>query len=248
MRFALTNERGSKTLDILAIDTSGPVCGVAVMKAGAVIYEASAINKMTHSVNLLPMIDTAMQSAGMKMADLDRIAVVSGPGSFTGVRIGVSTVKGLAHAHNTPCVAVDALECMAAGAGEFNGVICPIQDARAGQVYGAAFSSGEIRPERLMDDIPLKLEEYVEKIKTLGDRFLFLGDGMPVHRAKLEKLLGDAAVFAQPQLSFLRPASAAYLAFLAEDTVDYLALEPLYLRAPNAALNKKLTEGLANGK
>ena len=99
-----------------------------------------------------------------------------------------------------------------------------------------------------MEDIPLKLEEYVEAIQSFGDRFLFLGDGMPVHRAKLEKLLGDAAVFATPQQAFLRPASVAYLAALAEDTVDYLALEPLYLRAPNAALNKKLTEGLANGK
>ena len=218
------------------------------MKDGAIVYEASAINKMTHSVNLLPMIDTAMQSAGMTIAELDRIAVVSGPGSFTGVRIGVSTVKGLAHAHNTPCVAVDALECMAAGAGEFQGVICPIQDARAGQVYGAAFKAGAARPERLMEDIPLKLEEYVERIKELGERFLFLGDGMPVHRAKLEKLLGDAAVYAQPQLAFLRPASAAYMASLEETTVDYLALEPMYLRAPNAALNKKLTEGLQNGK
>ena len=235
-------------MKLLAIDTSGPVCGVAVMKDGAIVYEASAINKMTHSVNLLPMIDTAMQSAGMTIAELDRIAVVSGPGSFTGVRIGVSTVKGLAHAHNTPCVAVDALECMAAGAGEFQGVICPIQDARAGQVYGAAFEAGVARPERLMEDIPLKLEEYVERIKELGERFLFLGDGMPVHRAKLEKLLGEAAVFAQSQLAFLRPASAAYVAFLEETTVDYLALEPLYLRAPNAALNKKLTEGLQNGK
>ena len=145
-------------------------------------------------------------------------------------------------------MAVDALEAMAAGAGEFAGVICPIQDARAGQVYGAAFKAGAVRPERLMDDIPLKLEEYVEAIRAFGDRFLFLGDGMPVHRAKLEKLLGDAAVFAQPQLAFLRPASAAYLASLSEDTLDYLALEPMYLRAPNAALNKKLTEGLANGK
>ena len=235
-------------MKILAIDTSGPVCGVAVMKDGAIVYEASAINKMTHSVNLLPMIDTAMQSAGLTIADLDRIAVVVGPGSFTGVRIGVSTIKGLAHAHNTPCVAVDALEAMAAGAGEFSGVICPIQDARAGQVYGAAFSHGETRPERLMDDIPLKLEEYVAAIQSFGDRFLFLGDGMPVHRAKLEKLLGEAAVFAQPQLAFLRPASVAYLASLTEETVDYLALEPLYLRAPNAALNNKLTEGMANGK
>ena len=97
-------------MKLLAIDTSGPVCGVAVMKDGAIVYEASAINKMTHSVNLLPMIDTACQSAGLTIADLDRIAVVVGPGSFTGVRIGVSTVKGLAHAHNTPCVAIDALE------------------------------------------------------------------------------------------------------------------------------------------
>ena len=246
----MTKERGSKTLKILAIDTSGPVCGVAVMKDGAIVYEASAINKMTHSVNLLPMIDTAMQSAGLAVAGLDRIGVVVGPGSFTGVRIGVSTVKGLAHAHNTPCAAVDALESMAAGAGEFggSGVICPIQDARAGQVYGAAFKAGAVRPERLMDDIPLKLEEYVERIKAFGERFLFLGDGMPVHRARLEALLGDAAVFAKPQMAFLRPASAAYLASLAEETVDYLALEPLYLRAPNAALNKKLTEGLQNGK
>ena len=227
---------------ILAIDTSGPVCGVAVMKDGAIVYEASAINKMTHSVNLLPMIDTAMQSAGLTIAELDRIAVVSGPGSFTGVRIGVSTVKGLAHAHNTPCVAVDALEAMAAGAGEFSGVICPIQDARAGQVYGAAFSHGETRPERLMPDTPMKLEEYVETIQSFGDRFLFVGDGMPVHREKLKKLLGDAAVFAQPQLAYLRPASVAYLASLSAETVDYLTLEPLYLRAPNAAKNKKLTE------
>ena len=235
-------------MKLLAIDTSGPVCGVAVMKDGAIVYEASAVNRMTHSVNLLPMIDTACQSAGLTVAELDRIAVVSGPGSFTGVRIGVSTVKGLAHAHNTPCVAVDALETMAVGAGEFDGIICPIQDARAGQVYGAAFRSGAERPLRLMEDTPIKLEAYVEAIRGFGERFLFLGDGMPVHREKLTQLLGDAAVFAQPQLSFLRPAAAAYLASLSGETVDYLALEPLYLRAPNAALNKKLTEGLRDGK
>ena len=235
-------------MKILAIDTSGPVCGVAVMKDGALTYEAAAINKMTHSVNLLPMIDAACQASGLTIADMDRIACVVGPGSFTGVRIGVSTVKGLAHAHNTPCVAVDALEAMAAGAGEFAGVICPIQDARAGQVYGAAFRCGSQRPERLMNDTPLKLEEYINTIRTFGDRFLFLGDGMPVHRAKLQALLGDAAVFAQPQHAYLRPAAAAYVASLTAETVDYLTLEPLYLRAPNAALNKKLTEGLRDGK
>ncbi len=238
-------------MKLLAIDTSGPVCGVAVLVNEAIVYEASAVNRNTHSVNLLPMIDAAMQSAGLAMADLERIAVVSGPGSFTGVRIGVSTVKGLAHANCTPCVAVDALEAMAIGAGEFSagspggGIICPIQDARAGQVYGAAFANREGKLERLMDDQPIKLENFVEAIQTYGSRFLFLGDGMPVHREKLTKLLGDAAVFAPAHQAFLRPASVAYLAAQAEETVDYLHLEPLYLRAPNAALNKKLTEGLA---
>ena len=229
-------------MKILAIDTSGPVCGVAMLVNGAVAYEAATVNKMTHSVNLLPMIDAACEAVGVTIADLDRIACVVGPGSFTGVRIGVSTVKGLAHPHHTACVPVDALEAMAAGVGEFAGVICPIQDARAGQVYGAAFRCGGNRPERLMEDIPLKLEEYVARIRQLGERFLFVGDGMPVHRAKLQQLLGDAAVFAQPQIAYLRPASVAYLASQATETVDYLTLEPLYLRAPNAAKNKKLTE------
>ncbi len=238
-------------MKLLAIDTSGPVCGVAVLVNDQIVYEVSAVNKNTHSVNLLPMVDAAMQSANLTIADLDRIAVVSGPGSFTGVRIGVSTVKGLAHPHHTPCVPVDALEAMAIGAGEFQGIICPIQDARAGQVYGAAFVNKKGSLERLMDDQPIKLEDYVEAIQAKGEchrgsrRFLFLGDGMPVHREKLTKLLGDAAVFAKPHQAFLRPASVAYLAAQAASTVDYLHLEPLYLRAPNAALNKKLTEGLA---
>ncbi len=197
---------------------------------------------MTHSVNLLPMIDTAFQSTGMTIREMDRLAVVTGPGSFTGVRIGVSTLKGLAHGANLPCVAVDALEAMAAGVGDFNGVICPIQDARAGQVYGAAFTMGDDGPERLMSDTPLKLEEYVATISSFGDRFLFLGDGMPVHRAKLAALLGDAAVFAKPPQAYLRPASVAFLAAKATKELDYLALQPMYLRAPNAAMNKKLTE------
>lgn len=235
------------TLKLLAIDTSGPVCGVAILADGAIVYECAVINRMTHSVNLLPMIDTAFQSAGLTIADMDRLAVVSGPGSFTGVRIGVSTLKGLAHGAGKPCVAVDALEAMAAGAGAFDGVICPIQDARAGQVYGAAFTHGPERPVRLMPDTPLKLEEYVEHLRTFGQRFLFLGDGMPVHRVKLMALLGDAAVFAQPQQAFLRPASVAYLASLATETVDYQSLMPMYLRAPNAALNKKLTEAAKHG-
>ncbi|MGN0779455.1 MAG: tRNA (adenosine(37)-N6)-threonylcarbamoyltransferase complex dimerization subunit type 1 TsaB [Aristaeellaceae bacterium] len=230
-------------MKLLAIDTSGPVCGVAVLCDGVIRYECAVQNKLTHSVNLMPMVDAALQAVGMTLAEMDRLAVVAGPGSFTGVRIGVSTLKGMAHGANKPCVAVDALEAMAAGAGAFDGVVCPMQDARAGQVYGAAFTVGEDgKPRRLMADIPLKLEDYVTAIRALGQRFLFLGDGMPVHRARLMSLLGDAAVFASPQSAYLRPASVAHLAALAEDEVDYLTLAPMYLRAPSAERNRKLTE------
>ena len=230
-------------MKLLAIDTSGPVCGVAVLTDGLIRYECAVQNKLTHSVNLMPMVDAALQATGLTLADLDRLAVVTGPGSFTGVRIGVSTLKGLAHGADKPCVAVDALEAMAAGAGAFGGVVCPIQDARAGQVYGAAFTVGEDGlPRRLMADIPLKLEDYVAAIRPLGSRFLFLGDGMPVHRARLKDMLGDAAVFAPPQSAYLRPASAAYLASLSTEEVDYLTLAPMYLRAPSAERNRKLTE------
>lgn len=229
-------------MKLLAIDTSGPVCGVAILTDNGIAYECAVVNKLTHSTNLMPMIETAFASTGMTIQDMDRIAVVTGPGSFTGVRIGVSTAKGLAHGAGKPCVAVDALEAMAAGAGEFSGIICPIQDARAGQVYGAAFAAGEDRPERLMEDTPLKLEEYVAAIQSMGDRFLFLGDGMPVQKAKLQALLGDAAVFAQPQQAFLRPAAVAWLGSLISDEEDYLELMPMYLRAPNAERNRRLTE------
>ena len=231
-------------MKLLAIDTSGPVCGVAILKESGIVYECAAVNKLTHSTNLMPMVETAFASTGLTVQDMDRIAVVTGPGSFTGVRIGVSTAKGLAHGAGKPCVAVDALEAMAAGAGEFSGVICPIQDARAGQVYGAAFVANEGRPERLMEDIPLKVEEFAEAIQAIGDRFLFLGDGMPVQKAKLQALLGDAAVFAQPQQAFLRPAAVAYLGSLATEELDYLELMPKYLRAPNAERNKRLTEAV----
>ena len=231
-------------MNVLAIDTSGPVCGVCILSDHAVRYEAAALNKLTHSTNLMPMVDTAFAAAGMTLADMDRIAVVTGPGSFTGVRIGVSTAKALAHGAGKPCVAVDALEAMAAGISGFDGVVCPIQDARAGQVYGAAFRAG-MPPVRLMDDIPLKLEEYVEAIRAFGERFLFLGDGMPVHRARLAALLGDAAVFAAPQHAFLRPAAAAALGALAHEELDYRALMPMYLRAPSAERCKKLVEAQA---
>ena len=135
-------------MNILMIDTSGPACGVAIMADGRLVYEAELTHRQTHSQRVMPMVDTALQMSDMTAADMDVFGAVVGPGSFTGVRIGVSTVKALAHAANKPCVAVDALEALAANVTAFDGVVCPILDARAQQVYGAIFKRGE----RLTED------------------------------------------------------------------------------------------------
>ena len=231
-------------MEILVIDTSGPVCGVAVLQDEKVLCEYTVQNRNTHSVNLMPMVEAALVSAGIETNDLDAVAAITGPGSFTGVRIGVATAKGLAHGLGIPCIPVDALEALSLSAGEFKGVICPIQDARAGQVYGAAFRDGE----RLMKDEALKLEEYLDKIIPFGDRFLFLGDGMPVCRERIIGMFGEMAIFAPAHQCYLRPSAAGIIALRSKISTDYLNLQATYLRPPNAQKNKKLLEAMGMGQ
>ena len=230
-------------MKILVIDTSGPVCGTAVMDERTVMSEYTAQNRNTHSANLMPMVEAALLAAGCELSGLDAVAAVTGPGSFTGVRIGVATAKGLAHAAGLPCIAVDALEALASSAGFFEGVICPIQDARAGQVYGAAFQQGE----RLLPDTPMKLEKFLDAVRPLGERFLFVGDGVPVHRDAIREIVGEKAVFAPAHLSYLRPSAAGSIALEKGSQTDYLNLQATYLRPPNAEKNKKLLEAMKHG-
>ena len=158
-------------MKLLAVDTSGPVCGVAVLEEGKILYEGAAVNRLTHSVSLMPMVEEALNKCSTDISEIDLYAAVVGPGSFTGVRIGVSAVKGMAHGAGKPCVAVDALEALAWGVSLTPDLICPIQDARAGQVYGAAFQPGQI-PRRVMEDTAAKLDEFacsdeLEKVSGL---------------------------------------------------------------------------------
>ncbi len=226
-------------MNLMAVDTSGPVAGVAVLRQGQVAYEGVAVNRMTHSVNLMPMVEEAFRRSGLALEEIDIYAAVTGPGSFTGVRIGVSTVKGMAHGAGKPCVGVDALEALAAGAGPVEALLCPIQDARAGQVYGAAFLGG-MPPVRKLANRAETLECFVEAALAVaggGQKLCFLGDGAVPYRAALESLLGERALFLPVHLAYLRPASVALLADVAAKAgkaVDYLALQPQYLRAPQA--------------
>ena len=220
------------------IDTSGPACGVAVMKDGQIVCELQLTSGKTHSQRVMPMVDQALEMCEMAVSDIDLFGAVVGPGSFTGVRIGVSSVKALAHAAGKPCIGVDALEALAANATAFDGVICPILDARAQQVYGAMFEAG-MPPKRLMEDEAEKLT-------------LFLGDGVAAMRDKIAERLGSRAHFAPAQHMNLRAGSACALAanLYAQDegaAVDYIHLLPLYLRAPQAERERAAQEAKANG-
>jgi len=223
-------------MNLLAVDTSGPVAGVAVLRNGEIAYEGAAVNRLTHSVNLMPMVEEALGRAGVDVSEIDLYAAVTGPGSFTGVRIGVSAVKGMAHGAGKPCVGVDALEALAAGVCMTDALLCPIQDARAGQVYGAAFLPG-FPPVRVLDNMAEKLPAFIEKALEVsgGRKLCFLGDGVKTYEKAIVDILGERAVFAPAHMRYLRPASVALLAeAYADKAVDYLTLMPVYLRAPQA--------------
>ena len=210
------------------------------MDGDKVCSEFTAQNRNTHSASLMPMAEAALTAAGVEIGDLDAIAAVTGPGSFTGVRIGVATAKGLAHGAGIPCIPVDALEALCVSAGAFEGVVCPIQDARAGQVYAAAFRNGE----RLTGDAPMKLEAFLDSISGIGERFLFTGDGVPAFQDRIREILGEKASFAPAHLGYLRPSAAGIIAMKSGKTTDYLHLEATYLRPPNAQKNRKLMEAM----
>jgi len=185
-------------------------------------------NKLTHSEILLPLLENALEQYGADVDDIQLFAVSAGPGSFTGVRIGASTVKGLAFAKGKPCVAVSALEAMAKNIGR--GVVCPVMDARRDQFYTAIFKDGV----RLLDDCALSVEEIKAKLSDYPD-VTVCGDGME----KLLSLCGDCgnlfpASYSSADQNALSVAVCGYEAFARGEAVSGKDLRPIYLRMPQA--------------
>ena len=233
----MANERQNPT--VLAIDTSGPVAGCAVLKGGRIVHQIAMNHGLTHSETIMPAVDAALEAAGLSCGDVDVFAAVAGPGSFTGVRIGVCAAKGLAHAVGKPCCAVHALEALAMNFVGFDGLCCPILDARRGQVYCAAFDTASGLPARALEDAAEPLADFLMRLP--GDRRLvFVGDGVPVHAQTITEALGERALIAPANLRDLRADAACVLAATRPETwVDAAALRPIYLRAPQAERERK---------
>ena len=160
---------------ILAIESSAKAASVALMEDEKLIAQYSQCSGLTHSRTLLPMVDDMLKNTENTIAGVDLIAVAHGPGSFTGIRIGVSTVKGLAWAADKMCVGVSTLEAMAWHGVSAGRVICPVMDARRSQVYNALFEIKDGRPQRLCDDRAIALSELACEI--CGKNAFLVGDG-----------------------------------------------------------------------
>lgn len=162
---------------ILAFESSAKPASSALVKDGQLLSQYMQCSALTHSRTLLPMAEDMLKNAELRLSDVDLIAVAHGPGSFTGIRIGVSTVKGLAWAAEKPCVGVSTLEAMAWHGLAVGGYICPVMDARRSQVYNALFKIENGRPVRMTEDRPIALEELAKEVTALGAPVFLIGDG-----------------------------------------------------------------------
>lgn len=222
-------------MKILAADTSANVATVCVVQDGKLLAERVVDYKKTHSQTLMPMIDGVLADCGSDIAEIDLFAVANGPGSFTGLRIGVSTIKGMAHASGKPVAEISTLEALAHNVYMTDAVVCPIMDARRSQVYNAIYEweDGELEP--LVEPRTVAIEDCVADAAGFERKIIFVGDGVPVHREYIEKTLGDMAVFAPPSCNSHRASSVAVLACRNEACrKSCYEVTPVYLRKPQA--------------
>ena len=237
-------------MKILAIDTTAAAASAALSEDGFLIGEYFTNIKQTHSQTIMPMADSLLKSCGIKLADIGLFAVSAGPGSFTGVRIGVAAVKGLAMPFDTPCAAISSLEALAHNLAAANGVICAVMDARRNQFYNALFEAdGTNSPVRLTPDRAIAFEELEEEIRAIvssGKNVILVGDGAKICYNGLKEKGLQAIALAPQNLLYARASSVAAIAlhqFEAGEAVTAQALLPAYLRLPQAERELKRRTG-----
>ena len=218
---------------ILALESSAKAASAALMEDESLIAQYSQCCGLTHSRTLLPMVEDMLKNTEKKIADVDLIAVAHGPGSFTGIRIGVSTVKGLAWASDKKCVGVSTLEAMAWHGVSAGGLICPVMDARRSQVYNALFETdGAGRPVRLTEDRAVSLAELAAELKGHECVPFLVGDGAKLTYDYLTNE-GIACRMAPANLLY-QSAWGVGMAALGKDAGSADDLLPVYLRLSQA--------------
>lgn len=224
-------------MKILAVDTATQSCSVAVTSDGALCAELTTVRKQTHSKHLMELIHSVLEIAGFRVADVDGLAVTVGPGSFTGLRVGISTVKGFAYALDKPVVGVSSLKALAWQCAATSYLICPLIDARKGEVYCATYRFSEDQLIQKTGARAMTPEAVIAEIKT---PCMFIGTGARLYRQSIDTALGSLAHFVPGDQNIIRASSVAILSmsrFEANDTDETAGLVPHYIRKSDAELN-----------
>ena len=197
---------------ILALDSSGLVATVAIIEDEQTLAEYTVNYKKTHSQTLLPMLDEVAKMIELDLETIDAIAVAGGPGSFTGLRIGSATAKGLGLALNKPLIHIPTLDGLAYNLYGNTGLICPIMDARRNQVYTGIYRFEGDEFQVVEEQMAISVQELIEKLNQYGEQVTFLGDGVPVYRVSLAEGLKITYNFAPAHMNRQRAAAVATLA------------------------------------
>ena len=241
----------SEDMNLLAVESSAGPASVAVLRrengVEQIVCTASVNNRLTHSQTLLPMMEDMLKNAAMTFADITHLAVAVGPGSFTGVRIGVAAVKGLAFAQNLPCLAVSTLAGMARRFEglPYNGLLLTAMDARCGQVYTALFEGQNGTLSRLTQDEALPIAELKERLLTETRPILVVGDGAAIVYTALKEAL-PYLILAPVGLRYQHAVGVAREGVRLADagkTVSGEELLPAYLRLPQAERELRAKQG-----
>lgn len=220
---------------VLAIDSSSKVAAAALIKDGKLLSEITLNDKREHSVILMSLIEDLLKDNDLTINDIDGYVVSKGPGSFTGLRIGMATVKGLSFGSNKPYVSVSSLDALALSVSNFDGIICPIMDALRNSVYTSLYKTSGGKLEKLIDYAALDLNELIELIKSKNEKVIFIGDGLDKYKDYLIENCPNC-YFPPSHLNIVRASSLGELGYelLQNNIFDDPNSAPFYLKKPQA--------------
>ena len=221
---------------ILAIECSAKSVSAAIGIGSSILAETNLNTKTTHSQTLLPLVHYLLDCSGVALRDIGCFAVTTGPGSFTGLRIGIGAVKGLAYGLDKPCIGVSTLDAIAAGLPGVDGIVCAAMDARCGQVYTALYDSSPAGRTRLTEDLALSLQDLKKTLSDYPKNIFFVGDGAVLCYNNMADDLSSCYLAAE-NVRRQRASGvlmSAYSKLQQGITIDAAALSPDYLRLPQA--------------
>ena len=223
---------------ILALECSAGPASCAIFEDGVITSSDFTNVRLTHSQTLMPMVKAMLDKANLKINDIDALAISHGPGSFTGIRIGISAVKGLAAPNKLPCYAVSTLRAIAQNFKGSDCVVCAVMDARCNQVYNALFKVNGPTITRLCDDRALIIEDLMQELSEIKDSIIIAGDGASL----FEKYECNNITVANEEIRY-QTASGVAAAALDYEPISSTRLTPFYLRLPQAERELKRKQG-----